>query len=146
MVISLGWTCKRLENLSWMRLWAITAAVNNEKHCTFGRRNPSCFCSNTDDDAWPILYFFSFECRLLINHNHQSATQQHVSLRAAAVAHIQALILMVANEVSQLNKEHYSQCCWSQPEFFLDLLTPSHLPASYEIITIPNLRVFVSCK
>lgn len=58
-------------------------------------------------EAWPILSLFFSEHRLPINHNHKSATQQHVSL-GAVVAHTQGLMVTVATKVTHLNKEHYS--------------------------------------
>lgn len=56
-----------------------------------GWRNPCMvfWLRHSEQEAWPILFFFFFfpsEHRLPINHNHKSATQQHVSLKAV-VAH-----------------------------------------------------------
>lgn len=47
------------------------------------------------------------EHRLPINHNHKSATQQHVSFRAV-VTQTLGLMVIVATEVTRLNKEHHN--------------------------------------
>lgn len=68
--------------LSRTQLQALTTAVNNASLCTPGSRNPWCFGSNTENDRHDQTSLIFSPHRLPINHNHKSAIQQHVSLRA----------------------------------------------------------------